>query len=137
MTMEQDRYSEEASKNARPEELMSKLSTACWWRLLLAVQRSSRGLHTTARQLQTCTFEGPGASNTTKISREHLSRERQKKRKCELERESNARNFGAPPFGAQPCMTHTRSRNGLAKIGQIRMAKTGLAKVGLFRPGTV
>ena len=29
--------------------------------------------HTTTRELQTCTFEGPGASNTTKIPREGKS----------------------------------------------------------------
>ena len=29
------------------------------------------GFHTTARELQTCTGDGPGASNTTKISREN------------------------------------------------------------------
>ena len=45
----------------------------------------------------------------------------------------------APPFGA---MTHTKSRNGLAenglvRIGQIRMAKTGLARVGPFLCGHV
>ena len=33
------------------------------------------GLHTTARELQTCTFEGPGASNTTKIQREDTQRD--------------------------------------------------------------
>ena len=63
-----------------------------------------------------------------------------------------ARNFGPPTLWG-PTMTHTRSKNrlakiglakiggrakttmakiGLAKIGQIRMAKTGLAKVSLF-----
>ena len=34
----------------------------------------SRGLHTTTRELQTCTFERPGASNTTKIQREDTQR---------------------------------------------------------------
>ena len=34
------------------------------------------GLHTTARELQTCTSEGPGASNTTKIPREDARREK-------------------------------------------------------------
>ena len=41
LTMEQDGYSKERSKNARTEQLVLKLSTACWRRLLLAVQRSS------------------------------------------------------------------------------------------------
>ena len=34
------------------------------------------GFHTTARELQTCTFEDPGASNTTKIPREDPQREK-------------------------------------------------------------
>ena len=33
--MEQDGYCKETSKNARTEQLVSKLSTACWRRLLL------------------------------------------------------------------------------------------------------
>ena len=36
----------------------------------LGQYRFPQGLHTTARELQTCTFERPGASNTTKIQRE-------------------------------------------------------------------
>ena len=30
--------------------------------------QTGRGSHTTARELQTCTFQGPGASNTTKFN---------------------------------------------------------------------
>ena len=37
--MEQDGYCKETSKKARIEQLLSKLSTACWRRLLLAVQK--------------------------------------------------------------------------------------------------
>ena len=44
-------------------------------------------IHTTARELQTCTFEGPGASNTTREKNEKLWRPPP---------------FGAPPFGAPP-----------------------------------
>ena len=33
------------------------------------------GLHTTTRELQTCAFDGPGASNTTRIPREDPQRE--------------------------------------------------------------
>ena len=39
------------------------------------------GFHTTARELQTCTFEGPGASNTTKIPREDPQRKREERKK--------------------------------------------------------
>ena len=38
------------------------------------------GFHTTARELQTCTFDVPGATNTTKIPREDTQREREKER---------------------------------------------------------
>ena len=41
LTMEQDGYCKETSKNARTEQLVSKLSAARWRGLLLAVQRSS------------------------------------------------------------------------------------------------
>ena len=49
----------------------------------------------TARELQTCTFQGPGASNTTKIPRKD-PRERRKKENCGGRREKKARNFGPP-----------------------------------------
>ena len=39
-------------------------------------QTGPPGLHTTARELQTRTFERPGASNTTKIPRENPQREK-------------------------------------------------------------
>ena len=89
--------------------------------------------HTTARELQKCTFEGPGASNTTKIPREDP--EREKKAKMEAGegkkahtsgptlRNPTLRNptffgFGAPPlrcslwlhpFGAPPLRGSTPS----------------------------
>ena len=59
------------------------------------------GLHTTTRELQLCTFKGPGASNTTKIPRED-PREREKARKWGREMEKKARNFGPPAFGPPP-----------------------------------
>ena len=64
------------------------------------------GFHTTTRELQTFTFKGSGASNTTKIPRADTqidtkrakwSREREKKREI-----LGPPPFGAPPFGAQP-----------------------------------
>ena len=45
-------------------------------------------LHTTARELLMCTFEGSGASNTTKIPRED-TQERQKEQKWVRERSPN------------------------------------------------
>ena len=70
------------------------------------------GLHTTTRELQTCTFEGPGAANTTKIPRKDPL-ERKKERKLWRAREKKSAKFwasqpsglhpwGAPPFGAPP-----------------------------------
>ena len=50
------------------------------------------GFHTTARELQTCTFEG--ASNTTKIPREDPQREKKKKAKMVAGEGKKAQNFG-------------------------------------------
>ena len=70
--------------------------------------RMPPGFHTTARELQTCTFQGPGASNTTKIPREHSKREREReksengsgrgKKKREI--------VGPPPSGSHPSSPH-------------------------------
>ena len=62
------------------------------------------GLHTKARNSQTCTFEGSGASDNPKFH-EKTPRERQQ--------ENCGEKIG-----------HVR----IAEIGQIRMAKTALAK---------
>ena len=59
------------------------------------------GFHTTARELQTCTFKGPAASNTTKIPREDTQREK-KSEKGTGRGEEKARNFGPPPSGPHP-----------------------------------
>ena len=83
----------------------------------------SPGFHTTTRELQTCTFEGPGASNTTKIQQED-TRERQKARNGDGRGEKKREILDLPPFGATlwgATMT-PRSKIGLVKIG--------LAKVG-------
>ena len=95
------------------------------------------GLHTTTRELQTCTFERTGASNTTKIPRKRPTREGEKNKNCggkgKKKREilgphrSGPHPFGTPPppFGPPPfrapilrsptlrgpTMTHTRSQN--------------------------
>ena len=57
------------------------------------------GLHTTARELQTRTFERPSASNTTKIQRKDLQ-EREKRIKFPAgERKQKREILGLPPFG--------------------------------------
>ena len=67
--------------------------------------RTPPGLHTTARELQTCTFEGSAASNTTKIPRQA---ERHKESETVMGKGRKSAKFwpvppfGAPPFGAPP-----------------------------------
>ena len=51
------------------------------WSTSTGTHTGPPGFHTTARELQTCTFEGPGASNTTKIPREDPQRKSEKQRK--------------------------------------------------------
>ena len=63
------------------------------------------GLHTTTRELQTCTFERTGASNTTKIPRKR-PKERGKQNKTVAGEGKKARNFGPPPFGPPPFGPH-------------------------------
>ena len=114
------------------------------------------GLHTTARELQTCTFERPGASNTTKIPRENPQREREERMKFPVgERKKRREILGPPtlrpphlrdptPSGLHPsgpppqtklakCGLAKFGQQKLAKFGQIRMAKSGLAKFGRDR----
>ena len=87
------------------------------------------GFHTTAREFQTCTFEGPGASNTTKIPRKDPQEREERVNICGGEGKK-ARNFGPPtlrgptprgpifssfglhpswppPFGASTCLPTT------------------------------
>ena len=68
------------------------------------------GLHTTARELQTGTFEGPGASNTTKIQRENEIMAGEKK---------NAKFWASHPSGP-----HTH------QIGQKRIGPSRSQPVG-------
>ena len=105
------------------------------------------GLHTTTPELQTCTFDGRGASKHHQKNHEKTHSEKQKRAKLVAgDGKKNAKFWALPPLRGPTlrAMTHTRSRNGLAQIGlaktglakisQIRMAKTGLAKVGPFLP---
>ena len=60
-------------------------------------------LHTTTRELQTCTFQGPGDSNTTKIARKDTPRERRKNENCGGRRGKKSAKFSAPhPSGQHP-----------------------------------
>ena len=96
------------------------------------------GLHTTARELQTCTIEGPNASNTTKIPREDTPREGRKERILWREREKKKREisgpppFGAPPFGPSPFVVRKFNIQKLADVefGRSRIwSKSELAEV--------
>ena len=60
-----------------------------------AVIEGPSGLHTTTRELQTCTLERPGASNTTKIPREN-PREGRKERIFTAGEEQKSAKFWAP-----------------------------------------
>ena len=79
-----------------------------------------RGSHTTTRELQTCTFERPDASNTTKIQRED-PREGRKERIFRREREKKARNFGGPGEGR----SWGRAAWGRAALGRAALGKGG------------
>ena len=55
------------------------------------------GLHTTTRELKTCTFQGPALQTPPKFhERTPREREREKKENCGGRREKKARNFGPP-----------------------------------------
>ena len=56
----------------------------------------SPGLHTTTRELQTCTFDSPGASSTTKKPTRKRTLREEKSETGGGETEKRARNFGHP-----------------------------------------
>ena len=70
------------------------------------------GLHTTTRELRTCTFDGPALPNTTKKPREPPPERETKRANMEREREKKKRNFLGPPtlhfstFGPHPSGPH-------------------------------
>ena len=89
------------------------------------------GFHTTARELQTCTFQCTCASNTTKIPREDTQRDT-KRAKRWWERGKKTRNFGLLyPSGPHPSAPHPSEHP--KKTETPIWAKVGLAKVGQSR----
>ena len=80
------------------------------WTLTTFRRTPPPGLHMTARELQTRTFEGSGASKQQNSTRRHLERYRKsengtgkgKKRKILGPPQFWDPPFGAPPFGAPP-----------------------------------
>ena len=60
------------------------------------------GLHTTARELQTCTFQEPGASNTPKIKRKDPKREKKRKQENCGGRGKNKGEISGPPTLRSP-----------------------------------
>ena len=64
------------------------------------------GFHTTSRELQTCTCEGPGASNTTKIPREDPIERDKKTEHCGERGKKNAKCWVPHPSGPTKHDTH-------------------------------
>ena len=101
-------------------------------------QTGPPGLHTTTRELQTRTFERPGASNTTKIPREKPP-EREERMTFPVGREQKKREiWGPPPSGPPPLRAPTPSgpwvraplRAPTPSPPKTKLAKCGLAKFG-------
>ena len=119
------------------------------------------GFHTTTRELQTCTCQGPALQTPPKFH-EKTPRERQKERNWGREKEKKARNFGPPTlrgptlraptfsgFGPHPSAPHPSGLHhdthqiqnwigqnfGQNWRGKTRMAKNELAKMGLAQIG--
>ena len=68
----------------------------------LFLSLSLTGFHTTARELKTCTFEGAGALNTTKMPREDPQTERKRMKNGGAEREKSAKLWALQPSGPHP-----------------------------------
>ena len=79
-----------------------------WWKWWHTCRyRQNWDSLTTARELPTCTFTGPGASNTTKIPREDPQRERKKKSENVGGRgEKKKREILGPPASGSPLGLH-------------------------------
>ena len=136
----------------------------CWCVLVcvggvgVATRPGRRGSHTTARELQTCTFERPGASNTTKIPREDPQRGKKRTNFAAGQGKKSAK-FGPPPLrgptlrgppfpgsGPHPSGSHPSHPSGPKRVlffhvlfclfekqdntETLKLAKIGLAKVG-------
>ena len=69
-------------------------------------QMGPPGFHTTARELQTCTFHGPCASKTPPKFHERTPKRENKNKNCGGRGKKKARNFGPPPFGPHPSGPH-------------------------------
>ena len=81
---------------------------ACSWALGLSCETPAvfgpPGLHTTALELETCTFEA--LQNTTKIPREATQREGERIKHCDGRGKKKRKILGLPPFGAPPFEPH-------------------------------
>ena len=102
------------------------------------------GLHTTTRELQTCTFEAPALQHTTRIPRED-PRETQKERNGGGKGKKKRENFGPPtpfgapplsgphPFGALPLRGPTLLNPPRGRFGQSWPIKDGQSRIGQSR----
>ena len=116
--------------------------------LTTRTKRNMPGLHATARELLTCTFQGPGASNTTKIPRKDLQ-ERKGRKKIVAREGKKSATFWAlhpsgPPLLHELCLPTTEDGRGdgiLAYVEQISVSffwpksnkHAGLSRIGLSR----
>ena len=94
-----------------------------FWFCLKTIKCARRGSHTTARELQTCTFQGTGASKKNRTKFHEKTPKREERKKIVAGREKKARNFGprASFLGFEPPPLRAPHQNK-------KLAKTGLAK---------
>ena len=98
-------------------------------------RQGRRGSHTTARELQTCTFQGTGDSNTTKIPRKDPQREKEE-RKLGREEEKKSAKFSAPhPSGLHPSGPPPFGAFTLRGLHPSRPPPSGLHTSGLHPSG--
>ena len=89
-------------------------------------RRVGPGFHTTVRELQTCTFQVPGASNTTKIPREDLQEREERKKNVAEEGKKKARKFWAPTLRGPTIRRPTFAQTGNSQ--KVVWAKSGLGQ---------
>ena len=78
-----------------------KITSPIAWKSCRSGLRSPLRGNTTTKELQTCTFERPGASNTTKIQREDTQRGKKRTNFAAGQGKKGAK-FWAPPFKPTP-----------------------------------
>ena len=142
-----------------PKPLFSVPKPPFWvpkpfWVLPPAFGFGPPGLHTTTREIQTCTFQTPALQTPPKFHEKTQKKRNgggRVKKKREILGPHPSRPHPSGPHLSGPHLSGPRTpkvysskfffhpfwpNSGLAKVGQIRMAKVGLAKVGISRGPT-